>query len=109
MSDESLLSARVALWSFRRDTATSPAAKIQQQELIIGLQEKKLATLKGRAAAGVVGREEILLATDAFLQAQQTLEKLRLPLKKGVRVEWSSPYGADARLRRAGESPSIRP
>ena len=70
---------------------------------------EKLATLKGRAAAGVVGREEILLATDALLQAQQTLEELRLPPKKGVRVELSSPYGADARLRRAGESPSIRP
>ena len=82
MSDESLLSARVALWSFRRDTATSPAAKIKQQELIIGLQEKKLSVLKGRAAAGVVGLEEILLATNALLQAQQTLEEHRLPPKQ---------------------------
>jgi hypothetical protein len=82
VSDETLQAARLALWSFRRDTAAAPVDKIKQQELIVGLQAKKLAILKGRAAAGVVGRQEILLATDALLQAQQTLEELRLSPKQ---------------------------
>lgn len=83
VSDEALQSARLALWSFRRDTAASPADKIKQQELIVGLQEKKLALVKQRARAGTSGREDVLLATDALLQAQQTLEELRLPPKNG--------------------------
>lgn len=83
VSDEALQSARLALWSFRRDTAAAPADKIKQQELIVGLQAKKLAMVKERARAGMSGREDILLATDALLQAQQVLEELRLPPKQG--------------------------
>lgn len=75
--DEAVLAARGALYSFRRDTAPSPAEKIRQQELIVALYEKKLAMLKSRAATGVVGPEDVLLATDLLLQAQQKLEELK--------------------------------
>jgi len=83
LDEEAVSSARLALWSFRRDTAPSTAEKIKEQELIVAVYEKKLATLKSRSATGVVGREDVLLATDSLLQAQQKLEELKLKEKKG--------------------------
>ena len=83
--DEAVLSARLALYSFRRDTAPAKAEKIKQQELIVVVFQKKLASVKGRAATGVTGPEEILLATDSLLQAQQTLEELHLDTKSTVK------------------------
>lgn len=79
--EKALFSARLALWSFRRDAATSEAEKVKHQETIVGLHEKELAALKARAASGVVGRESVLLETDSLLQAQQALEVLRLKIK----------------------------
>ena len=83
VDEEAVPSARLALLSFRRDTAPSEAEKIKQQESIVAVFEKKLAMLKSRSAAGVVGPEDILLATDSLLQAQQLLEELKLNEKKG--------------------------
>jgi hypothetical protein len=83
LDEEAVSSARLALWSFRRDIAPSTAEKIKQQELIVAVYEKKLVTLKTRSATGLVGREDVLLATDSLLQAQQTLEELKLKEKKG--------------------------
>ena len=83
LDEEAVSSARLALWSFRRDTAPSTAEKIKEQELIVAVYEKKLATLKSRSATGVVGREDVLLATDSLLQAQQKLEELKLKDKNG--------------------------
>lgn len=82
VNDEELMAARLALWSFRRDTAPSTAEQIKQQELIVAAFQKKLAAVKDRAAAGLVSREDILLATDSLLQAQQLLEELQLGVKK---------------------------
>ncbi len=81
--DEALLAARLALCAFRRDTAPSKAEKIKQQELIVAVWQKKLASLKSRAATGVVGHEDVLLATDSLLQAQQLFEELQFDAKKG--------------------------
>ena len=81
--EEAVLSARLALCSFRRDTAPSKAEKIKQQELIVAVGQKKLATLKNRVATGLVGTEDVLLATDSLLQAQQLLEELKVDAKKG--------------------------
>ena len=81
--EDAVLSARLVLFSFRRDSAPSKAEKIKQQELIVAIYQKKLATLKNRAASGMVGREDILFATDSQLQAQQQLEELKLDEKKG--------------------------
>jgi len=80
---EALQAARLALWSFRRDTATTKEGKIAHQESIVGLYEKNLADLKARARTGVVGSDAVLLATDSLLQAQQTLEELRTDRKTG--------------------------
>lgn len=78
IDEKALLSARLALSSFRRDTATSLAEKIKHQETIVGVHEKELAEAKARFATGLVTQEAILLAKDSLLQAQQTLEELRL-------------------------------
>lgn len=83
VDENAVLSARLALFSFRRDTASSKVEKVKQQELIVSIYQKKLATLKGRVEAGVGGREDVLLATDSLLQAQQMLEELKLDAEKG--------------------------
>lgn len=83
VDEDAVLSARLALLTFRRDTAQSKADKIKQQELIVAIYPKKIATLKARFEAGVTGHEEVLLATDAQLQAQQILEELKADEKKG--------------------------
>jgi len=81
VDEEAVLSARLALCSFRRDTAPLKTEKIKQQELIVGFLQKKLATLKSRATTGVAGPEDVLLATDSLLQARQFLEELKLDEK----------------------------
>ena len=81
--EEAVASARLALYSFRRDTAPSKTEQLKQQELIVAYYEKKLAALKSRKASGIVGSEEVLLATDSLLQAQQVREELQLEAKKG--------------------------
>ena len=81
--EESVLSARLALWSFRRDIATSSAEKIRQQELIVSVWEKRLAVVESQFKSGLTDREAVLLATDSLLQVQQLLEELRPQPKKG--------------------------
>lgn len=76
--EDALVAARLALHGFRRDTMASKAAKIEEQQVIVGIYQKSYADLKTRAAAGSVGTEALLLANDALLQAQQMLEELRL-------------------------------
>jgi len=71
-------SARLALWTFRRDTAKTSDEKIKQQELIVTVYEKQLELVKARYTTGTATRGGILTATDALLQAKQTLEELRL-------------------------------
>ncbi|MEO6003791.1 MAG: hypothetical protein ABIZ04_09950 [Opitutus sp.] len=80
--EEAVSSARLALWYFRRDTASTKAEKLKQQELIVAFYEKKLVALQSRVASGLVGSEEVLLATDAHLQAQQLHEEFRLDGRK---------------------------
>lgn len=81
-SDEALVAARLALWSFRRDTTRSNAEKIKQQELIVAVFQTRLATQKSRVKAGIAGAEDVLLATDSLLEAQQLFEELQLNAKK---------------------------
>ena len=75
---EEVDAARVALWTFRRDTAKSNAEKIKLQEAIANIYEKQLEFIKLKQTQGFAGDMEILIATDALLQAKQTLEELRL-------------------------------
>jgi len=77
VDERAVTEARLALLSFRRDTAPSTADKIAQQQQIVALHEKSLAVSKQRAEAGVIMRDEVLLATDAWLQAKQLLEELK--------------------------------
>ena len=74
---DTVAAARLALWTFRRDTAKTPAEKIKQQELIVGVYEKRLEFVKSKQGMGIAAQEEFLTATDAFLQAKQTLEELK--------------------------------
>ena len=76
---EAVLAARVALHSFRRDSAQAPAEKIQQQELIVALREKHLADMKVNLVSDPI---DVLRATDALLEAKQVLESLRPDEKK---------------------------
>ena len=75
---EELASARLALWTLRRDTAKTSTEKIKQHELIVDLYEKQLGPVKRRYDLGLVTWYEVLTATDALLQAKQTLEEMKL-------------------------------
>lgn len=72
-----LTSAKVALWTFRRDTAATKEGKLRQQELIVAEHEKNLATVKARKNAGVSDTLTVLIATDRYLEAKQVLEELQ--------------------------------
>ena len=76
---EAVLAARIALHSFRRDSAQAPAEKIQQQELIVALREKYLAAMKASPVSDPI---DVLRATDALLEAKQVLESLQPNEKK---------------------------
>jgi uncharacterized membrane protein len=83
VNDEAVSAAQLALYSFRRDTASTLAVKIKNQELIVQLYEKKLTLAKERRSAGLGADIEVLAATDLVLQAKQVLEELQLSAKKG--------------------------
>lgn len=76
-TDESIHEARLALHSFRRDTAASIEARIQEQQLIIQLIEKRVAAVQARLEAGIGDTEAILLARESLLAARQVLAHLR--------------------------------
>jgi hypothetical protein len=81
--DGAVVSARVALWSFRRDISASKPEKIKQQELIVAVYQDRLDDQKARVKAGVADPEDILLATNSLLEARQLLEELKFSLRKG--------------------------
>jgi hypothetical protein len=75
--NEALLSAKLALLAFRRDTAGTPAEKLRQQEQIVALHEEKLSFLQTRAQGGTSSQLDVLRATEALLAAKQLLEEMR--------------------------------
>ena len=81
--DEAIAAAQLALYSFRRDVAATTTEKIQNQELIVRIYEKKRGLVKARFSAGLVGRIQVLEATAPLLEAKQVLEELQLNEKKG--------------------------
>lgn len=83
--DNALFAARLALATFRRDVAPTPAEKIAQQKLILGWQEERLASVKARKASGTLSEEDLLRATDELLAAKQVLLELSEPKEIPVR------------------------
>lgn len=79
---EAVTAAKVALWVFRRDTASTSQEKIRQQELIVGERERNVAAVKERMNAGLGDQISLLVATDCCLEAKQVLEELRMAEKK---------------------------
>jgi len=77
VSDEALYGAKLALHSFRRDTAPAVADKVRHQQEIVALQQQQLDALQARARAGTTDSLEKLRATDALLAAKQELEELK--------------------------------
>lgn len=82
VEESEVFSARLALASFRRDTAPAHADKIKHQELIVEIHGRRLAAVKARVRVGVERHEAVLVATDSWLEAQQLLEELRAGGKK---------------------------
>lgn len=74
---EAVYAARLALHTFRRDTAPSADGKLKEQTQVVALHEKRLAALKAKAQAGIADSLEVLRATDALLASQQQLEELQ--------------------------------
>lgn len=70
---QALFAARVALATFRRDVAATPAEKMAQQKLIVGWVEERLAEVKSRVASGVATEEDLLRITDELLAAKLAL------------------------------------
>lgn len=81
--EAAITSARLVLYAFRRDTAASRAEKLRQQELIVAVWQKELASIKVRATTGIAGPEDVLQMTDSLLQARQVFEELQRDMKKG--------------------------
>jgi hypothetical protein len=81
--EDAIAAAQLALYSFRRDVATATGEKIKNQELIVRLHEKKQEIVKARFSTGIVGKIEVLEATDSLLEAKQVLEELHLKAPKG--------------------------
>ena len=79
-SGEAVFAARLTLCSFRRDTAQATSQKIQQQEQIVTLQEKRLSGIKANPTSDSI---DVLRATDGLLEAKQLLESLRASEKNG--------------------------
>ena len=81
--EDAIAAAQLALYSFRRDVATAAGEKIENQELIVRIHEKKLEVVKARFSAGIVGKIQVLEATAPLLEAKQVLEELHLKAPKG--------------------------
>ncbi|MBL9208061.1 MAG: hypothetical protein JNN01_23450 [Opitutaceae bacterium] len=79
--EAAITSARLVLYAFRRDTAASRAEKLRQQELIVAVWQKELASVKVRATTGIAGPEDVLQVTDSLLQARQVFEELQRDVK----------------------------
>lgn len=80
---ETVRTAKLALLTFRRDTAPAAGERLKQQALIVALQEKRLAELQERAKTGTGDPLEMLRATDAVLAAKQQLEELKAADRRG--------------------------
>jgi len=81
--DDALSAAKLALYSFRRDTAQTPNEKLQHQEQIVALYKKKLAAQKALAGSGTADPLDVLRVTDAALAAKQLLAELKAVTKQG--------------------------
>jgi hypothetical protein len=81
--DNAVWTARLALYSFRRDAAQTTNEKLRHQEQIVALREEALGALKARAKAGTADPLDLLRATDAVLAAKQLLEALKADAQKG--------------------------
>ena len=81
--EEAIAAAQLALYSFRRDIATSSVEKIKNQELIVRIYEKKLELAKAKFSTGLSGNIQVLEATVPLLEAKQLLEEIRLNEQHG--------------------------
>ncbi len=85
VDDHALFAARLALATFRRDVAPTPAEKIAQQKLIVGWREERLTNMKARKAAGLAADEDVLHSTAELLAAKQELLELSEPKESQAR------------------------
>lgn len=76
--DDAIAAAQLTLYSFRRDVANDPAQKIKQQELVVGVHEKKFKYAEAMQKTGTRTYVGVLETKAALLEAQQRLEELRL-------------------------------
>lgn len=74
--EQSVFAARLALATFRRDVAATPAEKIARPRAIVVLREEQLANVQARAKVGLSDAVGVLTATDELLAAKQTLLEL---------------------------------
>lgn len=77
VDDEAVEAAQLALYSFRRDVATSVGDKIRNQELIISIFETKLDRVSRKLRSGIAAGIDVLEARAPLLEARQVLEELR--------------------------------
>lgn len=84
-SQEELMAARIALLTFRRDSADSKEEKMTQQAMIIDVYEKQVESLKLRASMGLATRFDIMAFKEYILREKQIYEELRLNIQRGKR------------------------
>jgi len=80
--DEAVFSAKLALYRFRRDTASSKVEKLANQRKIVKECDARLARLITFAEKGSFDSLEMLRAKDAVLEANLLLQELKSSVRK---------------------------
>ena len=76
-SEKDVTVAKLALYSFRRDTARELAKKIEYQSLIITIHEENLNTIKRKKDSGLADVVDVWTARDQLLQSKILLEEFK--------------------------------
>jgi len=72
-----LISAKLSLFTFERDSAVKTHDRISWQQKIVKLQEEELTKLENKFSAGLVPDLELLRAKDRLLAARCELAKMQ--------------------------------
>ena len=75
--DQELHDAKLALYSFRRDSSSAQAQKVEWQAKIVALEEAVEALVKNQYSSAIVDSATVWRAEDTTLAARQKLAELK--------------------------------
>lgn len=83
MTEEDVRKAKLKLFRFRRDSASTLEEKAKNQELIVQLVQKQGELIKMANRDGIMVESEVLVAREKLLTERQLLAELRIEKKNG--------------------------